>query len=119
MCNIAYSQYKPTQADVGKDCRTENQKLGTWQNVRVTETYSNGNTQSNTSSYGHSSQVQAGGSVGSSKAGASVSVGGSSSNSNSYGNSNTSSRSVSRSYDAIECVEDRNANLPQQTPVRW
>ncbi len=43
LCTIANAQYKPTEKDLGKDCPTENGKLGTWKNFTVTEKQDNTN----------------------------------------------------------------------------
>ena len=119
LCTIANAQYKPTEKDLGKDCPTENGKLGTWKNVTVTEkqdnTNSNNYSSSNTSSVSASANI----SVGTKKTnvGASVTVG----TSSTVGGSKTSSTTsgTTRTYNDIQCVEDKNANLPQYTPVRW
>lgn len=103
----AHAQYKPTQKDVGKDCTTQDGKLGTWKNVRVEDGASNQDVRSNSSS----NSVSAGGNYGV----ANGNVSGSSSSSR----SNTSSSSEKITYDDIRCVEDKNATLPQQSPVRW
>lgn len=104
----ANAQYKPTQKDVGNDCTTHDGKLGTWKNVRVEDGRSDGYGNSNTTSGSIS------GSVGSKDMG---NVSGSVSHSNS--NSRNSSASEKVSYDDIRCIEDKNATLPQRSPVRW
>lgn len=104
----ANAQYIPSKDDVGKDCTTQDGKLGRWKEVTVTE--KQGNDYGQTSS----TSVSGGGSLGSSNIG-SVSASGAYSNSNSRG----SSKSEEISYDDIRCVEDKNAKLPQQTPARW
>ncbi len=104
----ASAQYRPTQKDVGNDCTTHDGKLGTWKNVRVEDSKSDGYGNSNTTS------GSMGGSVGNKDIG---NVSGSVSQSNS--NSRNSSESEKVSYDDIRCVEDKNATLPQRSPVRW
>lgn len=118
-CTCMNAQYKPTQKDVGKDCTTADNKIGTWKNVTVTENVSNtkigSQNSTSTQSLGVSGKVNANLGV------ASGSVSGSSNNSNSYGTSNSSSttNTTTRTYDDIQCVEDKNANLPQRSPKRW
>ena len=104
----ASAQYKPTQKDVGNDCTTHDGKLGTWKNVRVEDNRTDG--------YGRNSTTSGsiGGSIGSKDVG-SISASGSHSSTNSQ----SSSTSEKISYDDIRCVEDKNANLPQRSPVRW
>lgn len=108
ICNLANAQYRPTQKDVGNDCTTQDGKLGTWKNVRVEDGRSDG--------YGNSSTTSGSinGSVGSNNI---ANISGSVSQSNS--NSNNSSASEKVSYDDIRCIEDKNATLPQRSPVRW
>lgn len=119
LCSIANAQYKPTEKDLGKDCATSNGKLGTWKEVTVTEKQDNTNSRnysnSNTSSVSGSANV----SVGTKKnnVGASVTAGTSSTAAGSKTSSTTSG--TERTYKDIQCVEDKNANLPQYTPVRW
>lgn len=107
VCANAQSK-KPTKEDIGKDCVTEDSKLGTWKEVTVTE--HSGSKSSESSNWG----VNGGLSVGVKNA-AEVSVGGS------YGESKSRERSSDESitYQDIRCVEDKNANLPQMSPVRW
>lgn len=102
------AQYRPTQKDVGKDCTTENGKLGVWRKVKVEESV--GNTYGNT----NSTSGSVGGSLGNSNVG-SVSGSVSHTDSNTRGTSN----SEKLTYDDIHCVEDKNATLPQRSPVRW
>lgn len=104
---VINAQYKPTQKDVGKDCTTQNGKLGTWKNVRVED----GSNNSRSNSSGSSSSASIGGEYG----GFNGSVSGSSSSSK----SSSSGSSEKITYDDIRCVEDKNATLPQQSPVRW
>lgn len=108
---VAYGQYKPTQKDLGNDCMTENQKLGTWKEVTVRDDGSNSRTTNSSNTYGAS--------VGGEYKAVNASVNGSANYSHSNGNSNTYSSGTSIEYKDIRCVEDKNANLPQQTPVRW
>lgn len=103
----ANAQYKPTEDDLGKDCTTENGKLGTWKEVTVTDRTGDRNQgTSNWDSYGegqagyNDSHVRVGGSYGESK-------------------TRENSKEESITYEDIRCVEDKNANLPQQTPIRW
>ena len=49
------AQYRPTQKDVGKDCTTENGKLGVWRKVKVEESV--GNTYGNINSTSVLSEV--------------------------------------------------------------
>lgn len=107
LCAEAQYQYRPTQKDVGKDCTTQDGKLGTWKNVRVEDGTSNQNSNSYSSSGSASGKAKYGGFEGS--------ISGSSSSSR----SSSSSSSEKISYDDIRCVEDKNATLPQQSPVRW
>ncbi len=120
----ASAQLRPTTEDIGKDCTTEDGKLGVWREVTVTETvsYSNSESSSSSSSSGISANASASTSFGNSKIGSvEASVGGSVENS--WGNSQSygagSTNSETHSYKEIMCKEDRSANLPQQTPVRW
>lgn len=104
----ANAQYKPTEKDLGKDCTTQEGKLGTWKKgVARDDSGSNYNSSSSTSG-------SAGFSVGNKEVG-SVSASGAHSNTSSQGRSTGSSFE----YEDIRCVEDKNATLPQQTPVRW
>jgi len=116
---LAFAQYSPTERDLGRDCATQDGKLGTWKEVTVTETYSNSGTQtrSNTSSQNFNASAGAEYKVGGAKVSGSVGYGNGNSNTNSTSNSSTNS--TSRSYKDIQCVEDKNANNPQYTPVRW
>lgn len=109
VCGLALSAHahKPTQKDVGEDCVTQEGKLGTWKNVRVEEWSSTETTKSNSSS----SSATAGGNFGV--------VTGNTSGSSSSSKSNSSGSSEKITYDDIRCVEDKNATLPQQSPVRW
>lgn len=120
----AFAQYKPTEKDLGNDCATENGKLGTWKKVTVTETSGNSNStgvsnsNSNTGTVGVNAKAGVG--VGKStkvEVGANASY--QNSNSKTTSNNNTQSTTTSRTYDDIQCVEDKNANNPQMTPVRW
>ena len=104
---VVCAQYKPTQADVGRDCTTQDGKLGTWKNVRVEDGASNS-----------SSRGSQGGASLSGKFGTKDNNVGLSGN-YSQSQSRSSSSSEKISYDDIRCVEDKNANLPQQSPVRW
>lgn len=119
LCLTASAQYKPTQKDLGKDCTTQNGKLGTWKNVTVREQVSNNNTNTNNSSSSYNTGISAGANAGTKSAG--VNIGGSynSSNSNGSTRSNSSTTTTTREYKDIQCVEDKNAKLPQQSPVRW
>ena len=115
----AFAQYKVTEKDLGNDCVTEDGKLGTYKQVTITESVGN------TSSRGNSSSTSQSGNVGVSgeykKAGVSVGASASYGNSSSNSSSNTSSQSTTttRTYQDVQCVEDKNANAPQMTPVRW
>ena len=115
----ASAQLKPTQRDVGNDCVTEEGKLGTFKNVHVEETvnskYENSNTTSRSIEGGVG--VEAGAGIGSDKTSASGRI--SASDAKSSNTSNSSGKSEKISYDDMRCVEDKNANIPQMTPVRW
>lgn len=119
----AFAQYKPTEKDLGKDCATETGKLGTWKQVTVTETSTgtnartNANSNANTGTVGVSANASAGTKTTKVEVGANASY----QNSKTNTTSNTSSQSTSttRTYQDIQCVEDKNANNPQMTPVRW
>jgi len=119
----AFAQYKPTEKDLGKDCATESGKLGTWKQVTVTETTSSSNTRGNSNSNGNTGTVgvnasaSAGTKTNKVEVGASASYQNSSTNTSS--NSNSRSTTTTRTYQDIQCVEDKNANNPQMTPVRW
>ena len=104
---VTYAQYKPTQADVGKDCTTQNGKLGTWKNVHVEDGASNSSSRGS----------QEGGSLSGKFGTEGTNVGLSINSSQSRSRSSSSSEKIS--YDDIRCVEDKNATLPQQSPVRW
>ncbi len=104
---MANAQYKPTQSDIGKDCTTENGKLGTWKNVHVEDGTSNSS--SREAGVNGSASLQ----IGTKNNNVGGSIGGS------YSNSKSNSSSEKISYDDIRCVEDKNANLPQRSPVRW
>lgn len=116
---LSYAQYSPTKNDLGRDCATQDGKLGTWKEVTVTETYSTSGSQSRSNTSSQNFNASAGGEykMGGAKVSGSVGYGNGSSNTNS--NTSTSTNSTSRSYQDIQCVEDRNANNPQYTPVRW
>lgn len=118
-CTVLYAQYKPTQSDVGKDCTTQNGKLGTWKNVTVTE--SGSGTSSAVINNTSTNSIGVNGNVGVSVKGADVGVGGNYEHSRTTGTSNSSSTTTTQSitYDDIRCVEDKNATLPQQSPRRW
>lgn|GEM_PF-4020541 len=103
----ANAQYKPTAEDIGKDCTTQNGKLGTWKEVNVKDSRENNYSNSNSNSFSGSASASIG----------SASIGGNASHSRS--NSQGNSRGEEISYKDIRCVEDKNATLPQQTPVRW
>lgn len=107
----SFAQYTPTKADIGKDCTTENGSLGTWKQVTVTESRGNSNSWSST----NSSSAGVNASVGFS--GTSVGVSGNTGTANTRGNQ--TSTTTTRTYKDVQCVEDRNAKLPQQTPIRW
>ena len=111
----AHAQYKPTKEDVGKDCTTENGKIGVWREVNVTKTTGNENSRSST--YGQSSSV--GGNAGINASGLNAGVNAGTSSSNNSSRSNTTKSTTTVSYQEIQCTEDANASLPQQTPVRW
>lgn len=104
----ANAQYKPTKRDLGNDCTTENGTLGTWKEVTVTDR--TGDRNQGTTNWDANGNV----SFGSEKS-SKLEVGGS------YGESRTreNSRDESITYEDIRCVEDKNAKLPQQTPIRW
>lgn len=104
---FASAQYKPTQSDVGRDCTTQDGKLGTWKNVRVEDGASS------SSSRGDEHSGNASIKIGTSD----FNVGGGYGYSTSSSSSSSSSERIS--YDDIRCVEDKNATLPQQTPIRW
>lgn len=119
LCSIANAQYKPTEKDLGKDCATSNGKLGTWKEVTVTEKQGNANSgtysNSNTSSLSATTNASVGTKTNN------VGVGVTTGTSSTATGSKTSSKSsgTERTYKDIQCVEDKNANLPQYTPVRW
>lgn len=118
-CLTVNAQYNPTKKDIGKDCTTEQGKLGTWKEVTVTETYSNksGNSSNNSSTHNVGVSGQASGTY---KV-VELSVGGNYGYSNSNGSTQSKSteNTTTRTYNDIQCVEDKNAKLPQQSPVRW
>lgn len=110
VCAINISaQYKPTQNDLGKDCTTQDGKLGTWKQVRVEDGGSHSYEQKN------SFTGQGGMNLGGQKS----PVNGGVSLSTTDSNSRSSSKSEKVTYEDIRCVEDKNATLPQQSPVRW
>lgn len=119
----AFAQYKPTEKDLGKDCATENGKLGTYKQVTITETRTNTNSTGNSYSNSNSgsvtgnASVSAGTKTNNAQVGVSTSV--QNSNSNSRSNTNAQSTTTTRTYNDIQCVEDKNANNPQMTPIRW
>lgn len=120
LCSMAaFAQYKPTEKDLGKDCATENGKLGTWKQVNVTERSENSNSRGNSNSTSNTGSVgvSAKAKVGIGEVGASASY--QNTNTNSQSNTKSTSTSTTRSYQDIQCVEDKNANLPQMTPIRW
>ena len=120
MSVLSFSQYNPTRNDLGKDCATQDGKLGTWKEVTVTETYSSteGSTRSNSSSQNFNASVSAEYKA-TKKASVSGTAGYDNGSSRTNANSNSSTNTTTRSYQDIQCVEDKNANLPQYTPVRW
>lgn len=107
MATEAKAQYKPTKKDIGKDCTTQEGKLGTWKNVRVEDgsAKNQGESRTNAGTIKGSVGVKAGSASGS------------------YSHSGTNSRGTQKSekisYEDIRCVEDKNATLPQRSPVRW
>lgn len=105
--SVTYAQYKPTKADIGKDCSAQGGKLGTWKEVTVEER--SGNSSSFSTNSSGSMSVGADAKVVKGKVSGSVSA----------GKSSSSDTSETIRYNDIRCVEDKNANLPQQTPVRW
>lgn len=111
----AFAQYKVTSKDVGNDCLTEDGKLGTYKQVTVTERVDR------TSSSGNSSSTSSNGNVGvnASVAGVGGSASYGNSRSNSSSNSSSQTTTTTRTYEDVQCVEDKNANAPQMTPVRW
>lgn len=119
----AFAQYKPTEKDLGNDCTTENGKIGTWKQVTVTESSNNTDTRgnaysnANTGSVGVSANASMGTKNNKVEVGASASY--QNSNTNSTSKTNTQSTTTTRTYQDIQCVEDKNANNPQMTPVRW
>jgi len=113
LCGMCFAQYKPTNKDVGNDCTTQQGTLGTWKEVTVRDDGSRSHTTSSSSSYGGTVS----GGYESKATGVSINASGSASSSR--GNSNTSSSGTSVEYKDIRCVEDQNAKLPQQTPIRW
>lgn len=120
MSVLSFAQYNPTRNDLGKDCATQDGKLGTWKEVTVTETYSSteGSTRSNSSSQNFNASVSAEYKA-TKKASVSGTAGYDNGSSRTNANSNSSTNTTTRSYQDIQCVEDKNANLPQYTPVRW
>ncbi len=111
VCMSVYANaYKPTQNDIGEDCTTENGKLGTWKNVRVEEEYNNSNSRGTS----ESGSITIGGRFGTRDSYVEGNISGSGSSSN----SSTSGKSEKIIYDDIRCIEDKNANLPKQSPVR-
>ena len=120
MSVLSFAQYNPSRNDLGKDCATQDGKLGTWKEVTVTETYSSteGSTRSNSSSQNFNASVSAEYKA-TKKASVSGTAGYDNGSSRTNANSNSSTNTTTRSYQDIQCVEDKNANLPQYTPVRW
>lgn len=123
----ASAQYKPTENDLGKDCATNNNKLGTWKKVTISEQVIGSNSQGTGYSNGVTSSAGVNANVGSeigtkkAKVSANVSTNMSvqGSNTSSTTNTNTQTTTTTRTYEDIQCVEDKNANLPQMSPVRW
>ncbi len=115
VCTNVCAQYEPKKSDIGKDCATENGKLGKWKEVTVTEKIE-GSTNRSTST---SNTINGGlnGNIGTKSVGVSGSVG--VSNSSGTNNSSSTTNTSSRTYKDIQCIEDKNANLPQRTPIRW
>lgn len=119
----AFAQYKPTEKNLGNDCTTENGKIGTWKSVTITEKYENtnsrgnANSNSNTGTVGVSTNASVGTKTNNVNVGANASY--QNSNTNTSSNSRSQSTSTTRTYQDIQCIEDKNANLPQRTPIRW
>lgn len=119
MSVLSFAQYTPTKDDLGKDCATHDGKLGTWKEVSVTETYSSTGSQTRSNSSSQNFNASAGAEYKSGKVRVSGDVGYGNGSSKTNSNSNSSTNTTSRTYQDIQCVEDKNANLPQYTPVRW
>lgn len=119
----AFAQYRPTEKDLGNDCATESGKLGTWKQVTVTETSNNTNTRGNANSNGNTGTVGVSANASAGTKTTKVEVGANASYQNSRTNTTTNTNSQSttttRTYQDIQCIEDKNANNPQMTPVRW
>lgn len=116
---LSFAQYNPTRNDLGRDCATQDGKLGTWKEVTVTETYSTSENQNHSNTTSQNFNASAGVEVEAYGTTISGSASYDNGSSNTSGSSNSSTNTSSRSYQDIQCVEDKNANLPQYTPVRW
>lgn len=100
--------YRPTKEDIGKPCVSENgNPNSTYREVTVSETTSTG--YQTGSSLSTSGSVKVDGGVVEATAG----IQGTDSHNRS------SSKTETITYNDIRCVEDKNANLPQQSPAGW